>query len=154
MKVDSKGRVSLPAELRSELPAEDSRLMLFRPAETPWINGCVYREFDGVLAEMEAALPGAARSSAQRLAVNILGIGEDDDVGDTYAESVMVQLDKEGRFVLPPLVSQALAVTDTVTFVGRRSVFQMWHPAAYESYRERNRTRRLQRYAGATGGAG
>jgi DNA-binding transcriptional regulator/RsmH inhibitor MraZ len=64
----------------------------------------------------------------------------------------MVQLDKEGRFVLPSLVTQALEIKEMITFVGRRSVFQMWHPAAYEAHRDRNRVRRLERYASNAGG--
>jgi DNA-binding transcriptional regulator/RsmH inhibitor MraZ len=147
MKVDKKGRVSLPAELRAELAENDQRIMLFRPADTPWVNGCAYADFDRVLGEMEEAVPGAARTPAQRLTSNILGIGDDDDMGDTYAESVMVQLDPEGRFVLPDLVRQPLAITDALTFVGRRSIFQLWHPDAYEARRQQNRVRRLQRYS-------
>jgi MraZ protein len=153
MKVDKKGRVSLPAELRAELSPDDQRIMLFRPADTSWVNGCAYADFDRVLEEMEAAIPGVPRSQAQRLTSNILGVGEDDDIGDTYAEAVMVSLDPEGRFVLPDLVRQPLGITDAVTFVGRRSTFQLWHPDAYEARREESRVRRLQRYSMGEGRA-
>jgi MraZ protein len=146
MKVDKKGRVSLPAELRAELPDSDARLMLFQPADTPWINGCAYGEFDRVLAELEQALPGPARSGPQRLASNILGIGADDDIGDAYAESVLVQLDPEGRFSLPDMVRQTLKIGEAVMFVGKGAVFQIWHPDAYAAHRADARARRLQRF--------
>ena len=146
MKVDKKGRVSLPAELRAELPENDSRLMFFQPADTPWINGCAYGEFDRVLGELEQALPGPSRSASQRLASNVLGIGDADDIGDAYAESVLVQLDPEGRFSLPDMVRQTLGISETVMFVGKGAVFQIWHPDVYAAHRAEARARRLQRF--------
>ena len=120
-KIDRKGRVSLPADFRTELPNGDGRVVY------------VYRS------PKWAALEACDKNFMQRLADSLdqldMFSDEEDDLGATLvADARRIVLDGEGRFILPTLFIDFVGLDDRAVFVGRGSRFQIWAPAAFAEY--------------------
>jgi MraZ protein len=133
-KIDRKGRVSLPADFRTELPDGGDRVVY------------VYRS------PKWAALEACDKSFMQRLADSLDQLNmfsdEEDDLGATLvADARRIILDGEGRFILPSLFIDFAGLDDRAVFVGRGSRFQIWASAAFGDYsnaaRERARGRTI-----------
>jgi MraZ protein len=131
-KIDRKGRVSLPADFRVELPDDDDRVVY------------VYRS------PKWAALEACDKSFMQRLAdsldrLNMFSDEEDDLSATLVADARRITLDSEGRIILPSLFIDFAGLSDRAVFVGRGSRFQIWQPAEFAGYssdaRERARGR-------------
>jgi len=131
-KIDRKGRVSLPADFRTELPNDDDRVVY------------VYRS------PKWAALEACDKSFMQRLADSLDQLNmfsdEEDDLGATLvADARRIALDGEGRIILPTSFIEFSGLTERAVFVGRGSRFQIWEPAEFAEYssvaRERARGR-------------
>lgn len=136
-KIDRKGRVSLPADFRSELPEGNERVVY------------IYRS------PKSAALEACDKHFMQRLAdsldrLNMFSEAEDDLGATLVADARRIMLDGEGRFILPELFLNFAALADRATFVGRGSRFQIWAPDAFAVYsaeaRERARGRTVSLY--------
>ena len=135
-KIDRKGRVSLPADFRTELPNNDDRVVY------------VYRSPNW------SALEACDKAFMQRLANSLdqldMFSDEEDDLSATLvADARRIALDSEGRIILPSLFMKFLNLTNSATFVGRGSRFQIWAPTEFVDYyklareRARGRTVRL-----------
>ena len=140
-KVDKKGRVSLPADFRAELPEDGQRLVY------------VYRS------PKDQALEACDKAFMQRLADSVeeLAMFSDDEndlsasiVGDARRQ----QMDETGRISLPPEFISYAGIDERATFVGRGSRFQIWQPERFEEHartareRARGRTLKLRRPEG------
>jgi len=115
-KVDRKGRVSLPADFRAELPVSDGRMVVY-----------VYPS------PKNDALEACDKEFMQRLVDSIeeepLYSDAEDDLGGTIvAQARRAQLDETGRLVLPPDFADVANIDDKAVFVGRGSRFQIWSP--------------------------
>lgn len=120
-RIDRKGRVSLPADFRSELPADGNRVIY------------IYRS------PKAQALEACDRVFMQRLADSLeqydLFSDEEDDLGSTIvADARKVSIDGEGRIVVPPEFVSFAEIGERVTFVGRGSRFQLWKPEDFENH--------------------
>lgn len=129
MRVDKKGRVSVPASFRAALPAESGAVIAFKSLNFSAIDARSRADFEILLATLRshsvanlgpdlAMLGGAAPSADQIVA----------------AASAEIPFDGEGRIVLPEAFLAHAGISDQVTFVGRGSFFQMWSP---ENFAER-----------------
>lgn len=134
-RVDRKGRVSLPADFRSELPADGNRIVYVYPSPRG------------------AALEACDRAFMQRLAdsleqFDIFSDEEDDLAAMIVAEARRISIDGEGRIVLPPELIAFAGIEERVTFVGRGARFQIWDPDAFTARaseaRERARGRTMK----------
>ena len=103
-------------------------------AGQPHVLGCV--ELDDV--------DGRA-GSLDRL--DIFSDEHDDLAAALYADAYPVDSDREGRIVLPELLTEHAGLQDAVMFMGAGRTFQMWEPAAGKQHqagvRERARERGL-----------
>ena len=130
MRVDKKGRVSVPASFRAALSEDFRRHHRFphRWASTPSMRAAAPNS-KSLLATLrshsvanlgpELAILGGAAPSADQI------------VAATSAE---IPFDGEGRIVLPEAFIAYAGISDQVKFVGRGSFFQMWSP---ENFAER-----------------
>ena len=120
-KVDSKGRISVPAEIRAVLQAEGFDGLICYPSFTdPCLEagGPAYFEtLKGMIDQMD---PYDEMRDAFELSI----------IGD----SVRLNFDKDGRVTLPDLISHA-DISDSVTFVGRGEKFQLWNPSVFDQRR-------------------
>jgi len=129
MRVDKKGRVSVPASFRAALSEESNGIIAFRTLGFDAIDARGRAEFESLLATLrshsvanlgpELAILGGAAPSPDQI------------VAATAAE---IPFDGEGRIVLPEAFIAYAGISDQVKFVGRGTFFQMWSP---ENFAER-----------------
>lgn len=116
-RLDSKGRVSVPASFRAALASLDTNTLILRPSYT---SACVeawpepaYRQFASQLDRMDAF-----SDDHETLSLAL------------FADAHPAAPDGEGRIVLPgELVSHA-GLGEKVAFIGLGSRFQIWEPEA------------------------
>ncbi len=122
MKIDGKGRVSMPASFRDALQKAGSPDAVLMPTEgAPVIEGC---DRGYVETLVNRAYSDEPMNDAERQ--QILGM---------LGEMVTLSFDPEGRFVFPPALRQHCGATETAVFVGRGRTFQIWHPEKHEAAR-------------------
>lgn len=136
-RLDSKGRVSVPAPFRAALRqgAEAAPIgLVLRPSHK---HACI------------EAWPAATFHSLSTPLDRLELFSEDADDLTTalYADAYPVEADKEGRIILPDMLVQHAALTDAVVFMGLGRQFQIWEPSAAlrrtAEARERARSRSL-----------
>ena len=134
-KIDRKGRVSLPADFRAELPVEVNRVVYLYPS--PRGN----------------FLEACDRFFMQRMADSLeqfeMFSDEEDDLASIIlSEARRISIDGEGRVMLPPEFIKLADIGEIVTFVGRGARFQIWNPNAFLDNvlhgRERSKVRTLR----------
>lgn len=137
-KVDRKGRTSLPADFRAELPDGDARVVyVFRSPNLKALEACD-----------KAFMQRVADSLEQ---YDMFSDAEDDLGSALIAGAKRISLDGEGRMMLPPEYAEYAGITERVAFVGRGSRFQLWDPDTFNEYaasaraRAKGRTLKLSR---------
>jgi len=110
--VDPKGRLFVPAKLREELGdvfyvmiGLENSLMVFPEAKWEQVN------------ERFNSIPLSDSGALRYLRANI----------------ARCEPDKQGRFVLPPILRKYANLTDDVTFLGQGDHAEIWDAAAYEA---------------------
>jgi MraZ protein len=136
-KIDRKGRVSLPAKLRAELPPENNREIF------------VYPSIDMVaLGACDRAHLESLRDSA--------GVSFYDDDGDTdygvIEDACSITIDSGGRIILPEEFLEHAEIKETVVFIGRGNHIMIMATKQYEAYRKRRAERRRLRKERRNGG--
>jgi MraZ protein len=125
-KLDGKGRVSVPSQFRNVLrDMEAAPVLMLRPVKRPaygkaYIEVCTLPEFEAKERQLEKYEEGSeARERKER---------------EIYANATMVEVDKDGRILIPAkLVAQA-GLGETVIFVGMGKRFHIWEEAAGEAF--------------------
>lgn len=128
-KVDSKGRVSIPAPFRRVLEEGDPDYADGLQPQVVLVYGRKQRDFiEGyTLTEMEevedkiAAMPRASRE--RRLLENIY-----------LSQSQQIGIDNTGRLVLSQDLRDKFEIGAEAEFVGSGSTFQIWEPSKYAGY--------------------
>lgn len=118
-KLDAKGRVSIPAVFRAALKPDGvgTAQLVLRPSHK---HPCI-----------EGWPPGAFHALAKPLETLDIFSEELDDLATAlYADAYPMEADKEGRIVLPEELKTHAGLTDTVEFLGRGNIFQIWEPSA------------------------
>jgi len=126
-KVDSKGRVSIPASFRRVLEAGD-------PAWTEGLNPelvIVYGDHRraylecytmDAIAEVDAKIDALPRGSMERKMLQRL----------FHGQSFPTAVDETGRLVLPAKLRQKIDLQDEAFFIAAGDTFQIWKPETYE----------------------
>jgi transcriptional regulator MraZ len=137
-KIDTKGRVSVPASFRTVL-AKDG--------------------LDGIYCYPSLDAP-ALDAGGQRLVDKINGLVEDlapySDERDhlataLFGTSEILSIDQDGRTILPERLREHAGITTHITFVGLGEKFQMWEPGRFEQHlaEARQKVRDLRKLLGA-----
>ena len=122
MKVDVKGRVSMPAPFRDALQKAGSPDAVLMPTEgAQVVEGCDRGYVDALVGRAYSDEP---MDEAERQ--QILGM---------LGEMMTLSLDPEGRFVFTQPLRDHCGVTDTAVFVGRGRTFQIWNKEKHEAAR-------------------
>ena len=123
-KIDSKGRLSVPAPFRASLEASHAPLYLYKSLLVPCIEGC-----------------GPQRINQIVDAIDMMdSLSEDAATLTTMLSSAQeMRIDSEGRISLPADFIEFADLTKTALFAGIGRSFQIWHP---EKFRERDSTAR------------
>lgn len=125
-KLDSKGRVSVPATFRAVLAAEEFHgVILFRSNSHACLEGF------GWATMLEIS---------QRLdQFDLFSSDQDDLATSIFGEAEQLSLDTDGRIKLPDNLISFAGLKDKVCFVGLGRKFQIWTPEAYASRKEEAR---------------
>lgn len=138
-RLDSKGRVSIPAQFRGVLTRDGFEGLYVHPGlDAPALDA----GGNGLLAEIDALLGTLSPYSEERdyLSTALLGTSE------------ILKVDPEGRVTFTETLKAHAGITDMVTFVGHGYKFQIWEPTRFSLHLEeaRARVRGLKKNLGRT----
>jgi MraZ protein len=120
LRLDSKGRVSIPASFRSVLRSDGFDGLYCYPAlDRPAIDA----GGNALMAEIEALIARFAPYSDEREQFALA----------LYGTSETLKLDGEGRVMLSDSLKRHAGITDAVAFVGLGHKFQIWEPGRFQS---------------------
>ncbi len=114
-KVDSKGRVSVPAPFRAELAGQTGGGVYLYPSLTdPAIEACPPEWMEEMKAHLKRLPPFSPARRKLTLAI--------------FGPARLVKLDDDGRLVLPKDFGELAGIDGRATFVGLADTFQIWSP--------------------------
>ncbi len=118
-KLDSKGRVSVPATFRSSLASSS-------------FQGIVAFKSKSHIALECFGMDDMIEISKRLDHFDLFSEAQDDLATVIFAESKQLPFDGDGRIVLPEELRSFCNMTDKVAFVGMGQKFQIWEPEALE----------------------
>ncbi|MCB1550162.1 MAG: division/cell wall cluster transcriptional repressor MraZ [Hyphomicrobiaceae bacterium] len=126
-KIDAKGRVSVPATFRAVLARDgyEGGIYCYPSVGAPALDAGGERlaqTIDGLLGD----LPDY---SVERDELSVA----------LYGDVQVLNIDQDGRIVLPQSLREHAGIDTHVTFVGLGQKFQMWEPRRFEDFRARAR---------------
>jgi MraZ protein len=132
-KIDAKGRVSIPASFRAVL-ARDG----YASGETSGVY--CYPSLD------VPALDAGGERLAQKIDGLLAGLPDYSDERDElsvalYGDVQVLNIDGDGRIVLPERLRTHAGLGAEVVFVGLGEKFQIWEPVRFEDYRSQARAK-------------
>ena len=118
--LDAKGRLILPVRIREEL---GSRFFL-----TKGLDGCLFIYTPDAWEAFSQKLKGLSTSSrdARRLVRYFIG------------SSVECEADKQGRFLIPPVLRDFAMIDKDVTVLGVTDRIELWSTERYRTYQNDN----------------
>ena len=127
-KVDTKGRVSIPASFRRVLEACDPD---WSPGEAPnlvIVYGDHRRQYlecytMEAIAEVDAKISAMPRGSVERRMLERMFSGQ----------AVHTSVDDTGRLVLPAKLRNKIDIDDKAFFIATGDTFQIWKPETYDA---------------------
>jgi MraZ protein len=120
LRLDSKGRVSIPGSFRSVLGRDSFDCLYCYPAlDRPAIDA----GGRALMVEIEALIGRYAPFSEQREQFALA----------LYGTSETLKIDSEGRVVLSDNLKRHAGITETVAFVGLGHKFQIWEPGRFQN---------------------
>lgn len=124
-RLDTKGRISVPAAFRSSLNNENfSGVVLYRS----FTHNCI----EGVSMSRMEKIAGATDKME-------MFDGELDDLSAlVFADARPLQFDVTGRIIIPEDLLKHANITDTALFVGRGNSFQIWNPSDFALTQEKS----------------
>jgi MraZ protein len=123
-KVDSKGRVSVPAQFRVSLVNENySTMVVYESFINQCIEGCDIERIKKISESIDNLEPFSEERDA--FATAVLG------------GSVQLSIDGDGRVILPENLLKTAKIKDNAVFVGKGSTFEIWEPKSFDIYLEK-----------------
>jgi MraZ protein len=120
LRLDAKGRVSVPASFRAVLARDGFDGLYCYPApDRPALDA----GGNALLGEIETLIAGFTPYSDQREQYALA----------LYGTSETLKIDGEGRIVLTETLKSHAGITDTVTFVGLGHKFRIWEPGRFRT---------------------
>jgi MraZ protein len=120
-KIDSKGRVSVPASFRAVIAKENfSGIVVYPSFVHECVEACGMQRMEKISSSIDSMDPYSEERDA--FASSILG------------ESEQLGFDADGRVTLTEKLIDKAKLKDKAIFVGKGQTFEMWNPANYEKY--------------------
>ncbi len=120
LRLDAKGRVSVPASFRAVLARDGFDGLYCYPAlDRPALDA----GGNALLAEIESLLAGFSPFSDQREQFSLA----------LYGPSETLKIDGEGRVVLTDALKTHAGIADAATFVGLGHKFLIWEPGRFRA---------------------
>jgi MraZ protein len=133
-KVDKKGRVSVPAQFRTVLAKQSlegsaTGLVVFRSLKFSALEACSPEHMEKLAADLEQMDISPDERELYEMTI--------------FGDSVQLQIDGDGRILLPQNLLDYAGITEQASFVGIRKTFQIWEPNAYQTRVEEARAQSL-----------
>ena len=127
-KVDIKGRVSVPAPFRRVLEDGDPE---FKTGNNP--NFVIV--YGGVKTPCLEAYTIKSISIVDQLISKLPRFSREREILERFinTQSLYIQLDENGRIVLPPRLKSLVYIEGEAIFAGMGEKFQIWEPKTYDS---------------------
>jgi MraZ protein len=120
LRLDAKGRVSVPASFRAVLARDGFDGLYCHPAlDRPALDA----GGNALLGEIEALIAGFSPYSDQREQFSLA----------LYGTSETLKIDGEGRVVLTDTLKAHAGIAETVSFVGLGHKFRIWEPSRFRA---------------------
>jgi MraZ protein len=120
LRLDAKGRVSVPGSFRAVLARDGFDGLYCYPAlDRPALDA----GGNALLAEIEALIASFSPYSDQREQFSLA----------LYGTSKTLKIDGEGRVVLTDALKTHAGITEAVTFVGLGHKFRIWEPGRFRT---------------------
>ncbi len=120
LRLDAKGRISVPASFRAVLARDGFEGLYCHPAlDRPALDA----GGNALLAELEALIGGFPPYSEEREQFSL----------SLYGTSETLKIDGEGRVVLTDAHKTHAGIADAVVFVGLGHKFRIWEPARFHA---------------------
>ena len=130
-KIDSKGRVSVPASFRAALLGQTGGgIVAYRSLKFAALEAAGADRFE----ELAARLDRLPEFSDER-----------DSLASIMADAQLLALDGEGRIMLPHHLVSHAGISTSAAFVGLGRTFQIWNPDAFRQHQDEMRDRARQR---------
>lgn len=130
-RIDSKGRVSVPAHFRSVVQKRGyTQLYALRTLDAP---------------AMDVGGPDLLDKYEERIAQEDPFLQTADDMSFfVHGDGTFLKLDQEGRISVTDFVREHTGISSEVAFVGRGHFFQIWEPERLRAHGEEVRARLLK----------
>lgn len=127
-RIDSKGRVSVPALFRTVVQRRGyTDLYALRGLDVP---------------AMDVGGLDLLDRYEQRIAQEDPFLQSADDMSFfCHGDGAFLKLDQDGRITMTDFIRQHTGITEEVVFVGRGTFFQMWEPGRFHAHGEKVRAR-------------
>lgn len=137
-RLDTKGRVSIPASFRAVLVRDGFEGLYCCPTLDRQAVDAGGNKLRDQIRESLLAFE-AFSEDHEYLSTTLIG------------ESEILKIDQDGRVVLSDAIKSHAGIGERVTFVGQGYKFQIWEPDRFTAYREeaKNRVRDLRRNLGS-----
>ncbi|MCV3272681.1 division/cell wall cluster transcriptional repressor MraZ [Roseobacter sinensis] len=127
-KVDTKGRVSIPASFRRVIEAADPNWTSGSPPELVIVYGDHRRSYlecytMEAIDEVDAKIDALPRGSMERKMLQRL----------FHGQSFPTSIDETGRLVLPAKLRSKIELEGEAFFIAAGDTFQIWKPETYEA---------------------
>jgi MraZ protein len=120
LRLDAKGRVSVPASFRAVLARDGfDGLYCYPTLDRPALDA----GGNALLAEIEALIGGLSPYSEERERFSLA----------LYGTSETLKIDGEGRVVITDVLKTHAGIGDAVAFVGLGHKFQIWEPGRFRT---------------------
>ena len=126
-KIDAKGRVSIPAPFRAVLARDgyEGGIYCYPNVDHPSLDA----GGEGLARKIDTLLEDIPDFSDERDQYSVA----------LYSDVQILNIDGDGRIVLPEKLKEHANISTHVTFVGMGQKFQIWEAEQFEAHRERAR---------------
>lgn len=131
-KIDSKGRVSVPAPFRAALAGQSFHGIVALPTFKYPALQC-------------GGIDWMARLASGISALAVFSDAHDDAASALFGDTKQLAFDGDGRITLVQPLLQHANLTDTAAFVGCGPIFEIWEPSALEQRKREARQRILEK---------
>jgi len=130
-KIDSKGRISIPAPFRSVLEFRgDPGVYLFPSFTSKAVDGGGQDLIDQISLSVEKMQLFAEETDALSTAL--------------FADTYSLSYDQDGRISLPEILIEHANLSEKVIFVGQGRKFQMWNPYDFNEFKREAKIKALE----------
>ncbi|MBI29279.1 MAG: Transcriptional regulator MraZ [Alphaproteobacteria bacterium MarineAlpha5_Bin11] len=130
-KIDKKGRISLPSSYRAILTEKNKiELILFKSFKYKSIEACGYNRIENIAKTIDQ--------------LDIFSDDQDNFTTSIFSELRSVNIDSEGRFLIPEDLKKYAQIRNEATFIGQGNSFQIWNPDMAASRQESSRKKLIE----------